>query len=207
MGKGKIKTLVIGLPNATGTVPSDWAVMLAAICTHLATKGITCKMIGVDRSFVDAARNEVIKIAKQFDADAVFFLDADTYIQPDGVWKLIEMDKDIISPPVADRKGGVLLNVLDDYLVKRTAIEKTEKVKAIGSACTLIKRKVYEKLLEEYATPYEFQIATTDQGKKIPISEDIGFCLRAEKFGFETWVCKNIKTQHLGNPIKYTYDG
>jgi len=41
----------------------------------------------------------------------------------------------------------------------------------------------------------------------MPLSEDIGFCLRAEKFGFSTWVMKGVKTQHMGDPIKYTYDG
>lgn len=203
----KVKRLIIGMPNASGYVPSDWAAMLSAIAVHLATKGITCITVGIDRSFVDTARNQIIRVARKEKADAVFFLDADTYIEPDGVWKLIEMDKDIISPPVADRKGGHLLNVLDDEMVKMIKIDKTKKVKAIGSACTLVKAKVYEALLKEYENPYEFQIATTQTGGKMPLSEDIGFCLRAEKFGFSTWVMKGVKTQHMGDPIKYTYDG
>jgi len=201
------KLLVIGLPNATGTVPNDWAAMLAAICVHLATKGITCMTVGIDRSFVDNARNQIIKVAQQKKADYVFFLDADTYIEPTGVWDMIEMDKDIISPPVADRKGGHLLNVFDEWMVKMTEVDKTKKVKAIGSACTLIKAKVYEALLKEYATPYEFQLATTETGGKMQISEDTGFCLRAEKMGFETWCAKGIKTSHLGDSIKYNYEG
>ncbi len=202
-----MKKIVIGLPNATGTVPSDWAAMLSAIAVHLATKGITCITVGIDRSFVDEARNQIIRVARKEKADAVFFLDADTYIEPDGVWKLIEMDKDIISPPVADRKGGHLLNVMDDEMVKFTSVDKTKKVKAIGSACTLIKKKVYEELLTKYEHPYEFQIATTQTGGKMPISEDVGFCLRAEKMGYETWVAKGIKTSHLGDPVKYNYEG
>jgi len=203
----KIKKLVIGKPNGTGYVSNEWSTMLSAISVHLATKGITTMHVGVDRSFIDEARNEIIKYAVDNDADAVFFIDADTYIEPTGVWDMIEMDKDIISPPVADRKGGVLLNVFDEYMVKMATVEKTMKVKAIGSACTLIKIDVIKKLFEEYLTPYEFQIAMTDTGGKMPISEDVGFCLRAEKFGFETWVMKGIKTMHEGQPIKYTYEG
>jgi GT2 family glycosyltransferase len=203
MGKGKI---VIGLPNATGIVPGDWAIDLGALMVKLVASGYTVIPVGVPRSFVSDARNAIGKEAIKFDCDYLFFLDDDTYIEPSGVLKLIDLDKDISSPPVADRRGGVFLNVFDDHLGKKTAIDKTQKVKAIGCATMLIKRKVLDTLFGEYDTPFEFQIGTSEAGKT-PISEDVGFCLRADKFGYETWAVKGIRTGHLGDPKKYIYEG
>ncbi len=201
-----MKKIAIGLPSATGTVRMDWSIDLAGLCTKLMAKGYAVVPIAVCRSFVTDARNGIIKRAVEMEADYVFFLDDDTYIEAAGVIKMIELDKDIASPPVADRKGGVYLNIFDDFLHKQTALEKTMKVKAVGSATTLIKIEVIKKLLEVYEYPYEFQIGTSDEGKT-PISEDVGFCLRAEKYGFETWAVKGIKTWHLGDPKKYSYAG
>lgn len=205
MGKGR-KKIIIGVPSATGTVPLDWSMNAAAIMVQLVVKGYEVIPIGVPKSFVADARNAIAKEAVKMDCDWVFFLDDDTYITPKGVLDLIELDKDIASPPVADRRGGIHLNIFDEYLHKMNALEETQKVTAIGCATMLIKRKVLDTLLAEYDTPFEFQIGRNEKGEKTPISEDVGFCLRAAKFGFETWAVKGIKTDHLGDPVKYTYD-
>lgn len=203
----KGETIIIGLPNATGTVPGDWAIDLGALMVKLVVNGYSVIPIGVPRSFVTDARNAIIKEAVKMNCDWVFFLDDDTYIDPNGVLEMLKLDKDISSPPIADRRGGIHLNVFDDYLHKMTALDKTKKVKAVGCATMLIKRKVLDKLIEEYETPFEFQVGTDENGGKTPISEDVGFCLRAEKFGFETFAVKGIKTGHLGDPKQYTYEG
>jgi glycosyltransferase involved in cell wall biosynthesis len=201
-----MEKVIIGLPNGTGITRLDWSINLAAICTSLMSKGYQVIPVAVERSFVDAARNAIIKQAQALDADWVFFLDDDTYITPKGVLKLLLLDKDISSPPVADRKGEKTLNVFNKGLNKYYDLDETKEVSAVGMATTLIKRKVIDDMIKEYATPFEFQIGKLN-GKKINISEDVGFCLRAAKMGYKTWAVKGIKTDHLGEAKKYTYEG
>jgi len=203
---GSQKTILIGLPNSTGDTKNDWSAMLSGICMYLTVKGYNVEIIGVDRSLIEIARNTIIEIAQEKKKDWVFFLDDDTYVEIDAVWKMIQLDKDICSPPVADRKGEKQLNVLNEGLNRVYEVEKTEKVTAIGMACTLIKCDVSNSLLKEYATPFEFGNVSLD-GKKIPVGEDVNFCLRAGAKGYETWCIKGIKTWHRGEPKKYTYEG
>ncbi len=201
-----MKKIVIGLPNATGDTRNEWSAMLSGICVQLALKGYHVDTICVDGSMIDNARNTIIQVAKDSKADYVFFLDDDTYVDLDCVTKLIELDKDIASPPVASRKGEDFLNILHEDLTKYYKLEKTQKVSSIGMACTLIKMKVIEDMLDKYMKPFEFQNATLGE-KRVEIGEDIGFCLRAAQMGYETWAVKGIKTWHEGSPKKYCYEG
>lgn len=202
----KGKRIIIGLPSATGSVPLDWSVNLTAIVARLQKLGYQVMPVAVSRTFIDKARNAIASVAIEKEADYLFFLDDDTYISPDGVQKLLELDKDIASPPVADRKGEKTINVFNKGLNRLYDLEETKKVTAVGMACTLIKCSVLKELFKEYMHPFEFQIGSLND-ERIEISEDVGFCLRAEKKGYETWAVKNIKTSHLGEPRKYEYNG
>jgi len=202
-----MKKITIGLPNATGDTRNDWSVMLAGMCSYLTSQHYDIELVTVDRSFIDMARNVIAEIAIGNDSDYLFFLDADTYIDLDGVDKMVKLDKDIVSPPVADRKGNKGLNIVNEGLNKLLHVDETKQVTGIGMACTLIKREVLVAMAGEYQTPFEFSTVMVND-KKVNMGEDIGYCVRAnEKFGFETWCIRGIKTTHLGEPKKYTYEG
>jgi hypothetical protein len=201
------KKVLIAVPTYTGLIPVEVCQNICDICVKLIVNGYVTTFSTIKKSFIDTARNTFAKQLQELDYDYLFFLDDDTYIDPSGVIEMIRMDKDIVSPPVRDRKGGDVLNVFtDNVLVKYKEIDCTKKVKAIGMACTLIKRKVIDDMFKEYYSPFEWRHATYED-KDIMLSEDVSFCLRAEKMGFETWVAKGIKTGHIGEPNHFIYAG
>jgi len=202
--------ILIALPSSSGLVRTEFLQNYTAINTSLVSAGYQVGVALINRSFIDNARNMFLDMARNDDCDYLFFIDDDTMIEPRGVIRMIEADKDIISPPVSDRKGTDWVNVynLNGKPIKKEDIKETMQVGGIGMACTLIKRKVLDSMAKEFLTPFEFQTATNAEGKKFKLSEDLGFCYRAfQKFGYETWVIKGVWTKHIGEPNFYGYEG
>jgi len=199
--------ILIAVPSGSGLVTTDFMQNYTNIVTTLIRFKYQVGEAVIKRALIDNARNEFIKMARNEDVDYILFLDDDTLIDPMGIIKMIVEDKDIISPPVADRKGGDYLNIYNLNNERINEIKETQKVGGIGMACTLIKRKVIDAMLKKYDKPFEFQIARNLNNKAIYLSEDISFCYRASTLGFETWAIKGIETKHIGEPNFYTYAG
>jgi GT2 family glycosyltransferase len=204
--KGKI---LLAVPTALGLVTSDFAQMNTNIVADLLLNGYQVVHAFIKRAMIDEARNNFIGQAENNDCDWIFFLDDDTFIPPNAVRHMIELDKDIVSPPVACRKGSHWVNVFDKKgeNISREEIDFEKPIGGIGMACTLIKREVIRKMRGKYDKPLEFQIARNPEGKGIYLGEDISFCYRARMLGFEVWTINGIPTKHMGDPQYFIYDG
>lgn len=205
MKKGKI---LVATPSASGYIKTSWVQSLLDIMLNLSEDYMAGQAF-TSRSMIDDARNELIKYAQKDDADYILFIDDDTFITPEGVRKLMALDKDIVSCPVADRTGLSRLNIFDleGRHLENGDLNETMKVGGIGMACTLIKRAVFDKLLSVYHKPFEFQLAKDKAGRGVYLSEDIVFCYRAAKYGFETWAVTGIRTKHMGENNYFIYEG
>jgi hypothetical protein len=63
---------------------------------------------------------------------------------------------------------------------------------AVGMGCTLIRRDVFEKLLD----PWYERTSVKVGGKPVRGGEDICFCLRAGEAGFQTWGHAGVAVRH-----------
>jgi len=173
----------------------------------------------VDRQRTDKVRNYFARECVNQKFDYLLMIDDDNPIPPQTLELMIEDDKDIIIAPILTRNPGINGEYdLCAYYSREVKIKKNSltmydfikkfrdegplhKIDAGGTGCMLIKRKVLETLLKKYEFPFEFGDITVD-GQRRTLSEDVEFCEKANKEGFEIWLDERITPIHLGNQIK-----
>ncbi len=154
---------------------------------------------------LDASRNtcveQFIKISNHED-DRLFFIDDDMVVPQNGLDILMSHEKDIVgllcfmSKP--DDKGYLVplpvacrYNHNKQYIVYFDGQGLTE-VDALGGACIMIKRKVFESIGER---AYEYKYYPNGT---LNLVADYHFCQKAQDKGFRIWVdfsntCGHIK--------------
>lgn len=156
---------------------------------------------------VPYAREELAKRAVEHDFDYLMMIDDDMLCPPDLFFKLVKHDKDIIAPLAFTRNPNhkpVIYEVIEgydpitktDYYTTRFAVNYPRnsivQCDAVGFGAVLIKRKV----LDAMQLPRFMGMQQT--------GEDITFCYKAKKLGFQVWMDTSVKLGHLSSPIIIT---
>ena len=210
--------VLIGFPTYNGMNPSLTTVSLFAL-----QRPCPVGIINPDSYRTDHARNLIVKEVIEKGWDYLLFIDDDNPVPKDTLVKLLEDDKDIVGVPILTRRReknkdhwlcafySQYFNELRFYFPIEEFRDEgyLHKVDAIGMGCTLIKRKVLEKLYEKYRN-YVFEFTVTNLNEPIKLddrtigarrmSEDLEFSERATDMGFEIWIDTRIRPIHLGNP-------
>ncbi len=212
------KKVLLGIPCGSGLIPSMVAQSLLQL--H---KSVPCSIIIVDRQRVDKCRNYFVKMALEQEFDYLMMVDDDNPIPDATLDVLLADDKDVIIAPILSRnpnKEGINIlcayykedrkvgdKILADYNdIKEFKDEgPLHKIDGGGCGCMLIKRAVLEKVAKEYEYPFEFGDITVN-GQRRTMSEDMEFCERVTKLGFEIWLDDRIRPIHLGNQTMYKYE-
>ena len=151
-------------------------------------------------SLVHDARNKIVDAARESGATHLIFIDSDMKFPPEAINKLLKEDKDIIGGlyyrkqpphfPLVHEKDG------DKIIIPRT-FPKNEpfKVFGTGTGFMMIKMKVFEKIKPPWFYFGNFH------GKAI--GEDIYFCWKAQKAGFDVWCDPTLGLEHIGT---YPFD-
>jgi hypothetical protein len=142
-------------------------------------------------------RNSIVqKFLAQPEYDYLLMID-DDIIPPPNIMKLIDFDKDIITPLMfVMQQGKVLPLILNqakdgqlefsrDYLEKQGLVP----VDATGTGCIVLSRKVCEAVKHPFRNEYD-----PDGIKKL--GNDLSFCLRAKKLGFQSYVHLDYVADH-----------
>jgi radical SAM protein with 4Fe4S-binding SPASM domain len=137
-------------------------------------------------------RNIALGIARQYH-DYLMFLDADIILKdPETIEKLVSVKEGIVGALVKcrrndregwfnnyiKREGGGIVTL--NYFKEGEILD----VDATGSDCILISKDVFTKIFYEYKP-------------EVPEAEDMGFCFKARKLGFNVKVHTGVLTQHL----------
>lgn len=133
-------------------------------------------------------RNDLAKEAISRDYTHLFFVDADMCFSPVVLDRLLERNKDIIGANYYRRnpnKESVVDFIEDGELTK---------CNSIGTGCALIKTEVFKKMSYPY---FAFQ----DSDLEEEVGEDIYFCKKAQKLGYEVWVDTTMQIGHIGEYI------
>jgi len=146
-------------------------------------------------------RTTIIKeVLENKEATHLFLLDSDTRPPADTIERLLAHDKDIVAgvtpmiisgnlvwSAARDTKDGLYLWYGFNDLPK-----KLFQTTCIGGTTLLIKRKV----LEAMEWPYYVEQYKDVDGDQRRSGEDVYFCEKAIKLGFEIWVDPSIKCGH-----------
>lgn len=179
--------IAIGIPN-TGTIKSKTALCLMELM-KLPYEFFPIFAYG---NIISENREKIAEIGLQNNCDYIFFIDSDMKFNPIILQTLVNHGKDIIG---VDYNYRFLPLTSTVKLFPNTIKGKDlMKVAAVGTGCLLIKTDVFKKLDKPYF-PMEYS-----EGKVI-CTEDVGFCEKARKEGFDVWCDPSISVGHIGDYI------
>lgn len=177
--------------------------------TYLMGPGYWFGWIASAAALVHLARNRIVAEAE---GDYILFADSDITWTPEMVKSLVEANKPII--------GGVFVLRIPPYYPVVFRFNKRKdgyeniyeipddgepfKCDAIGTGFLLVKRSVF-KALAEQGEKYPFDpilwpYANFDRHSKA-LPEDMSFCHRAQKAGFEVWAHAGVQPGHVGKVV------
>lgn len=215
----KVYKVIVGIPLMGGTPPASYhdRLMMFKYLGHREEDDFHRK-VNPRYSFslnvtgdilVQYARERFADSVLTSDADYLFMIDDDMLAPPDLFFRLAENDKDICAALAFTRNPDhkpVIYDVIEgwdsvnkqNYYVNKFAMnyprDTLVQCDAVGFGAVLIKRKV----IEAMKTPRFMGM--------MGCGEDITFCYKAKKLGFEIWMDTRVKLGHLGAPTIITED-
>jgi len=195
-------SLTIGMPSG-GTVRAETMTSLISAMNPLKEKNVEHQLTIQIGGYVAHNRNKIVEIAKQNKSTHIMFIDADMVFPPSGIMRLIDHDKDIVAAMYNARgvPGQPIISTVKptdpEKDPKKGEFVNTEfpaglfKVFGLGTGFMLIKTSVFKKLEKPYFVAYE-----DENGEHH--TEDIDFCAKAGKAGFDVWCSPTIQMNHIG---------
>lgn len=217
---------LIGMPNGSGFIP---AVMVSSLLQL--RKPCPCAFMVVERQMIETARNGIVAEALKNNVTHVLMVDDDNPIPPDTLELLLADDKDIVIAPILTRNANAeghrdlcafykeTVSGVDLYrnIVAFRDEGYLHRIDGGGTGCMLIKIEVLRKLNLIYKdkiferTHTYFDKPITVDGKEYTertMSEDVEFCERATKSGFEIWLDERVRPLHItGNNMVQWQNG
>lgn len=158
---------------------------------------------------VDKGRNQLFQTwLEETSADYFLMLDDDMVPPPDTAARLMRHRKDIVGALVfAESLSGNVRPVIhvaeegpDGRAVMRVLYKYPTNtlipVDGTGGACMLVTRRCAREVKEamgDHAMPW----FAHGLHNNLEIGEDIAFCMRAAKLGFQTWVDTGLEVPHI----------
>ena len=146
--------------------------------------------------YIDFSRNQLVDVALQNGSTHLMFVDSDISFPPDGIARLLALDKDIIGGYYNTRRGNnpIRIKDADGKLVAPDPLP-TEPFQChvLPTGFMLINMEVFNKLRRPY-----FAVLTHANGT---IGEDVFFCKQAIDAGLELWCDPRIHLGHVGKHI------
>lgn len=161
----------------------------------------------VGEILVPFARERLAESALETGCEYLFMVDDDMLAPPDLFYRLQANDKDICAAlaftrnpdhkPVVYESYDELDKVTNNHYgftryVMNYPRNTLFRCDAVGFGAVLIKTKVLRKMKK----PWFFGMEGT--------GEDVAFCVKAGKLGFEVWMDSRIKLGHLAHPLVIT---
>lgn len=173
-------------------------------------------------SLVSRARNNIAAKFLESDCTHLMMVDSDIVFSPEHISKLLSRDRDIIGGlyPKKMKTLAWVCNVLPEVGPED---DGTQRVKYIGTGSMLVKRRVFERMIEAYGpqiayspdageeggTKHDFfpvGVYRTPDGHGRYLSEDWYFCQRWLDLGGEVWADLTVVHHHIGRAVYPLFD-
>ena len=190
--------VLLGMP-CTRTIPYKTVVSLL----RTAKKDVVDPML-IEGSLIYDSRDSIAAFAVNKGYDYVLFADSDMIFSSDDLNKLLAHDADIVSGLYVTRNGENKNVCYKEVITRRRFPPRAPKlvhdptttgygpVAACGFGFCLIKTDVIKCMAKRYKSLFE----PFDGG-----GEDIAFCLRARKCGYEIFTDRDVKLGHVGEKV------
>ena len=147
-------------------------------------------------SLIYLARDNIAKrMLENPEADYLWFVDSDIIVDKYTLNILVVDDVDIVSavyPHKDDTSNSIVGFGMGYEALEKGKRADLEQVSRVGMGCCLIKRKVIEKVIEEYNSCFN---------PMSNLGEDFSFCERARSLGFKIYIDWNMKCGHVGTKV------
>ncbi len=158
--------------------------------------------------FIDKARNLLWDAVKSQECDYMLFLDSDVAVANDHkvnvIQSLLELEKDVVVGLYVDKRPPHRLHIYhftaDGLLMNQPEWDEKNpfKIDAGPTGFMLISKKVMDaftpEVIAQLGKPFDYM----DYGKPTELGEDVSFCKRIHKLGFEVWAEPRIQLVHFG---------
>jgi len=151
---------------------------------------------------IERARNDLVERSLKHSPDYVLFVDSDMILPENILDSLINMKKDISSalyfirlPPYKP-----LAKIIKDglfYNLDAVPLNQIIEVDSVGMGCVLIKREVFEKLIEKDKKIFDTKEINVKDKTQL-LSEDTFFCSKARELGFKIFLNTGLICKHEG---------
>ena len=183
--------ICIGIPTAY-TMKSK---MVFALTRMIKGLSVDYDVLVHDSPYIHYNRERLVQRAIDGGYSHIFFIDNDLYFEKDSLERLLSHDKDIIGADYNYKKlpiEGILKTENLEGEIIDEMVGDLRKCAGLGTGFLLIKLSVFEKLDH----PWFFFEADGHGGLRQ--GEDMWFCNKARKAGFDIWCDTKIKLFHLG---------
>ena len=205
-------SVIIGVPMQRGQQETENLLSFMAMREALWRAGIPHRIATNEGSVISNSRNGLVDAFGMF--DYFMWIDSDMQFPAYGVKRLIEADKDVVGG-VYFRKDSphdpLIFDQRDDggFITKyEWPPDKLFQVKGMGTGFMLIKKKVLDAFTKEVVDECCPECHHKIIGKAFDLGfnpvtgkemgEDLAFCKRVGKLGFEIWADPTIPLGHLG---------
>ena len=175
---------------------------LVSLCSTLCTTDAEMASLVSEGAYIPYNRLLLRNLAVEQGCTHLFFMDHDVVYPPTTLTQLLAHDKDVVACHY-NMKTTPRLSMAFDLEGDRIPLVEAEpgdwrlpqpglfKLSAIGCGVMLIKLPIFEKLERPF-----FQVLI--EGDDLIISEDVWFCERVRRAGFDVWCDPTIKVHHMG---------
>lgn len=185
-----------------GVVATDYVkVKTMATIVSIVKKYPNAFLLVQQGCYLHKNREEVAMHAIKENYTHLFFIDSDMCFSAEVLGRFLTDDKDIVGAHYNMRHLPLestmkLINEEGKYLAETREMPKELfKVHALGTGCLLIKTDVFRKMSEPW-----FWYGDSDK-KETWVGEDIYFCEKAQKFGYDIWCDPTVQVGHEGSYV------
>lgn len=168
---------------------------LTDLIRKLDEDGVNYEIAFQGATLVYIGRDKLAKKAIDEGFSHVLWLDSDMVFKPELLEDLMFCGKPFVTGIAHGRRAPHFSCVFKQVLPKVERWEYEEypstpfKIAACGFACVLIETRILEKVWTTHGTCF---FPTRELG------EDVAFCYKAEKLGFEIWAEPTVQLGHIG---------
>lgn len=235
--------LFIATPMYGGLCHGNYAVGLLTSVGIFSKAGIQMQFAYMmNESLITRARDSLTYDFLETDCSHMMFIDADIGFNPADIPSMIEADKDIICGMYPKKEinwvevskavlngvlpqdlhkytGAFVVNAIDDADTVEGAINQPIEISNGGTGFMVIKREVFEGLIDKVPT-YNNDMYLAIDGERKPkvihqffdtsidaksgnrlLSEDYHFCKIARDAGYKVWAAPWVQLSHCGSYI------
>lgn len=201
--------ILIGIPSL-GEIRCETVCSLIPALSEIPEHS-TCLMTPCG-CYIHQLREFLANQALESKADYLMFIDSDMVFTADAIRRLLNRNKDIIGAnynyKLSDRVSVTKIDpdvISPEFYeddprfpgVKKFSMKMPTEpiiVRAVGTGFLLIKTDVFRKIPKPW-----FWFELSDDGNLI--GEDVYFCDKAKKFGFDVWCDPTIPVGHIGTQV------